>query len=59
MAETMNKFLVGSQGDHTNIMNPPTSPITREDALLFAAWIVAIADRDDAFARILEDVEST
>ena len=57
--DTRNRFLVGAQGDKINILNPPVGPITREDALLFAAWLVAIADVDDIFAHTLEAVEST
>ncbi len=59
--DTMNKFLVSSQGQNIVVMNP--MPLTRglshADALVFAAWIVAIAGGEEAFLRALRAVEST
>lgn len=37
----MNKFLVASQGNKLVIMNPPRFPISNQEALELAAWILA------------------
>ena len=60
--ETLNKFLVGVRGDEIVIMNPPRTLISKEDALLLAAYLVAMADTSEGheqFERVLEAVEST
>ena len=58
--ETLNKFIVGAMADQIVIMNPPRAPISREDALLLAAWLVAIADPiEDDFHAILNAVKDT
>lgn len=40
--DTANKFLVGAQGDSIVIGNSPRR-MTAEDAMVFAAWIIAMA----------------
>jgi hypothetical protein len=42
--DTFNKHMVGVQGDNILIMNPPRGPMSKADALVFAAWIVTLAD---------------
>lgn len=56
-----NVHFVGSTGlSHITILRPPVVPIPYDDALTFAAWIVAIADQSEdhsRFAEILSLVE--
>ena len=54
-----NKFMVGVSGGRIVIHRPPHGTISNEDALNFAAWLVALADRDDKFPAILQAVQST
>jgi hypothetical protein len=57
MAE--NKFIVGVQGDQIVVGLPMrTARMSKEDALLLAAWLVALStdDWDEYFMPILEDV---
>lgn len=58
--DTFNKFMVGSQGSGgIVILRPPTMPLTKEEALIFAAWIVTLAADDDAeFQQALDAVRS-
>jgi len=55
-----NKFLVSRQGDYTVILNPPRRMLD-EDALEFAAWIVALLPPQiqDKFPEILNEVQNT
>lgn len=59
MTDIFNRFGVGVQGDEIVILMPPHGSITKEAALVMAAWLVALADTDDKFADILEEVENT
>lgn len=59
-----NTHMVGSLGPDVVITNPPPAgmPMTKEDALEFAAWIVATAEdpaEDGEFERMLEEVRNT
>lgn len=45
--DTFNKHMVGVQGDTIIIINPPRAPMSKADALVFAAWIVTLADDDE------------
>lgn len=47
MIDTSNKFLVSSNARGQVVIGhlPPGRPLERDDALLLAAWLVAIADR--------------
>jgi len=57
--DTFNKHMVGAQGDNIVIMMPPRGPMSKEEALIFAAWIVSLATYDDAeFQKALEAVRS-
>jgi hypothetical protein len=58
--DVTNKFLVGAAGPNIVIMNPPRS-LSVDDALVFAAWIVALAEyrAKTPFADVLEKVQDT
>lgn len=58
--ETRNKFMVSLQGDRVLVMNPPRGPISHDDALLLAAYLVALAFQGEhTFEEVREAVEST
>lgn len=58
--DTFNKHMVGVQGDNIVIVSPPRAPMSKTDALLFAAWIVALADDDETgFQKALEAIRNT
>lgn len=59
---TTNKFMVGSQGDSIIFMNGVPWRISREDALLLAAYLVSMAEpfvKGPKFAEVLKAVQST
>jgi hypothetical protein len=59
--ETMNDHLIGMQGDLITVMIPPTR-MSVDEALRFAAWIVAMADASPSHTRfeaVLRAVENT
>lgn len=57
--DTFNKYMVGIQGGKVTILNPPRGQIETEDALVFAAWIVSIADPlGEKFRKAIEAVQS-
>lgn len=58
MIDPMNKFMVGARGNGIIISLPPRGPITPNDALLLAAWLVLIAepDADNTFTEVTEAV---
>lgn len=47
--DTSNRFVVSVNGSGILVMNPPQAPITPEDALVFAAWLVALAEHQASF----------
>lgn len=60
-----NKFLIGAAGHGKNMkiapaVQPPW-PLSPDDALLMAAWLVAIAEpwANDKFNDLLKQVQST
>lgn len=58
--DVFNKYMVGVQGDNIVIMSPPRSPMSKIDALVFAAWIVTLADDSETeFQKALEAVHNT
>ncbi len=63
MADTTNKFMVsGTIGDEATVLvlRPPTRALSREEALVFAAWIVVMTHAQASeFERILVEVEAT
>lgn len=58
---TQNTHVVGISHNGVVIMNPPAGPISFDQALLFAAWIVAVADGQGnyTFAEYLSAVQNT
>lgn len=58
--ETFNGHMVGVQGDKIGMMMPPRGLMTRDEALVLAAWLVSLADPvGERFAAILDKVQST
>ncbi len=63
--DTGNKYLVGVRGDVVVMLRPPRE-LTRSDAVLLAAYLVALADcihdplgdADTQFANVLEAVRA-
>lgn len=57
--DTTNKFMVCKQAGKILIMNPPRGPISKHDAMVFAAWIVTLGDDDGlSFEAAKDAVES-
>jgi len=57
--DTFNKFMVAMKDDKIVMIRPPLQPITKEEALLLAAWIVALAeDNEDEFQQVLDAIRS-
>ena len=57
--DTTNKFMVCKQAGKILIMAPPLGPISKHDAMVFAAWIVALGDDDGlSFEAAKDAVES-
>lgn len=61
MIDTSNKFLVSASGDAIAILNLPARPFSKDDALVFAAWLVALAEPGATypFADVLDAVQNT
>ncbi len=61
MIDTTNKFLVAAgAGDRVVILAPPRTAITYADALLFAAWLVAVAQQQPGeFEAVLQAVNES
>ena len=58
--ETFNAHMVAVNGQGIVILNPPRYPMSQDDALLLAAWLVSLADPgDDKFHAILEAVQGS
>jgi hypothetical protein len=52
-----NRFLVSSTGDgKVLVMNPPRAPLSREEAIEFAAWIVVLSGGTGDFDDVLQEV---
>lgn len=51
----LNQWGVGVQGDSIVVLMPPRR-LSKDAALTFAAWIVALADRDDEFSKRLDEI---
>lgn len=54
-----NRFLVSVICEMVVIFNPPRAPISKDEALNLAAWLVALADTDGKFNEILQAVTNT
>jgi len=62
MASTLNRFAVGSKGDEVVILIPPKHPLSREEALVLAAYLVTVAEiitGPESFEDILKQVKNT
>lgn len=57
--DTTNRHLVGIQGDNIVVVLPPNRPLSKAEALTFAAHIVAMADDNDEFPKVLAAVCNT
>ena len=56
---TFNKFLVGVRGDEIAVTLPIPRFVSKDDALLLAAYLVTFADPGrERFDRVLEAVQS-
>ena len=55
-----NIFAVGVLGDRIAILKPPTTYLTKEEALNLAAWLVALSclDSEKEFLPLLAEVEN-
>lgn len=52
-----NKHMVSvGAGDQLMFLLPPVRPMSKEQALVTAAWLVALADDDNQFQAIYEKV---
>lgn len=61
MIDTRNRYAVSvnGRGDFA-ILNPPIDDMSKEEALVLAAWLVALADPYDRnFQSILNEVRNT
>lgn len=55
--DTANKHLVGLKGDQVVVMVPPRAPLSREEAMMLAVWLVAISGVDlETFRQAYEAV---
>ena len=59
MSVPINQYIVGVRGGLIVVLHPPLS-MTPNEALAFAAWIVALAEplASTAFADVLSEVQS-
>lgn len=58
MMDTTNKYMVSALGDRLLILNPPKNTISKDDALLLAAWLVVLADpAEEEFEAVLFAVQ--
>lgn len=56
--DTTNKFLVGVMGDGIVFLRPVPRTLTRDDALLLAAYLVAMVCDDARWDAVRKAVES-
>ncbi|CAN1724402.1 conserved protein of unknown function [Hyphomicrobium sp. 1Nfss2.1] len=58
--DVMNKFGVSVGGGGIALLVPPRTPMTKDEALVLAAWLVALADPlGERFEKVLDAVLST
>lgn len=57
---TENKFMVGGQGHNVVIANPPKAPLSADEALALAAWLVCMAEihTETKFEDVLNAVQN-
>lgn len=57
--DTANHYLVGRRGDQLVVLLPVVGEISKDHALVMAAWLVALADDSEGYAqfhRVLDAV---
>ena len=61
LMDTLNKFAVGALDKSVVVLIPPQGPVSPDDALLLAAYLVAIAEPSAShpFADVLAAVRAT
>lgn len=58
--DVLNKYLVAVRGDNIVVLNPSMKEMTRNEALVFAAWLVVIAeDSHHKFSNALSAVKNS
>jgi hypothetical protein len=60
--DTMNKWLIGvtlSSGVRTVHIGLPPRQLSKEEALVFAAWIVSLIGDDERWPQVLQAVQTT
>lgn len=58
--DTLNRFGVATRGGNITLLMPPRGEMTREVALVFAAWLVALADDGSGlWERTLDAVQNS
>lgn len=59
--ETLNQWMVGSQGRNVRIMAPPLGALSADEAMRLAAWLVTMAQMDAThpFEEVLKAVQSS
>ena len=58
--DTNNHGVIGLMGDKIIIRNPPGHLMHKDDALVFAAWIVTLADpTGERFQQVLDAVQNS
>jgi hypothetical protein len=53
---TTNKFLIAKRGDNVVFLRPLPQQLSEDDALLVAAYIVAMCSDDERFKAVLQAV---
>jgi hypothetical protein len=53
-----NTQAVGVQGERIVVLSPKAS-MTKHEALVHAAWLVALADEENKFPEILKEVQES
>ena len=54
--DTMNRWLIGSRGESLVVMAPPRE-LTHEEALVFAAYLVAMVGDEERWQEVLAAVQ--
>jgi hypothetical protein len=55
--DTENKYMVGVRGSQIAFVRGIPATMPKDEALLFAAWIVALADDGEKFNKVLAEVQ--
>lgn len=59
--ETLNQWMVASQGKNVRIMMPPLGVLSADEAMRLAAWLVTMAEMDAThkFEDVLKAIQNT